>query len=298
LALEIGATIVRSTSIPTVPMAGWQSVISASNWRIGLSTKFGRSRRARSSRTSNSVPHSPSSATGVSSRPAKTFYEPSAADARSEKKRERFRPSALRASVGRCAAPGAPRPPGAHPSDICKWQNRRHLYLADAAGGVHERRDLYRGVTARYHTSTAGPIAAAGGPVDDYSVLGTRRARRAVARARKRSRMTAKSPGGNMPYATELSSPPGARLKSGPGQRNSFHSESTIQERSASSFRRFLTGAGISTARAGCAGGLCVTGSTRTRVSPASSAGRSAATIAQGRFLPSSRPARCSLCQR
>ena len=32
-----------------------------------------------------------------------------------------------------------------------------------------------------------------------YSVLGTRRARRAVAKSRNRSRMVAKSPGGNMP---------------------------------------------------------------------------------------------------
>jgi len=78
-------------------------------------------------------------------------------------------------------------------------------------------------------------------------------------------------------------SPPGARRKSGPGQMNSFHSESTTQERSVSSRKRSLTRGGISAASEACAGGLCVTGKTSTRVSAGSAAGRSAATIAQGR---------------
>ena len=45
--------------------------------------------------------------------------------ARSVKQRERFRASALRASVGRCARRGL-RAPGARPdrSDICKWRRR------------------------------------------------------------------------------------------------------------------------------------------------------------------------------
>jgi hypothetical protein len=50
-----------------------------------------------------------------------------------------------------------------------------------------------------------------------------------------------------------------------------------------SSRKRSLTRGGISAASEAHAGGLCVTGKTSTRVSAGLAAGRSAATIAQGR---------------
>jgi len=55
------------------------------------------------------------------------------ADARSVKQRMRLQASVPRASVGRYAAPRAPRlpPPDPDGSDICKWQKERHLYLVD-----------------------------------------------------------------------------------------------------------------------------------------------------------------------
>jgi hypothetical protein len=45
-------------------------------------------------------------------------------------------------------------------------------------------------IARQYHAQTGA---------EAYSVLGTRRARRAVAKSRNRSRMVAKSPGGNVP---------------------------------------------------------------------------------------------------
>ena len=79
----------------------------------------------------------------------------------------------------------------------------------------------------------------------------------------------------------DRSAEPEVGWRSGPGQRNSFHSERTTQDRSRSRPRRCFTFGGISTARAGCSGGEQVTGHTRTRVSPGS-AFQIAAMIARG----------------
>jgi len=91
---------------------------------------------------------------------------------------------------------------------------------------------------------------------------------RELTSAMKRSRIVAKRLGGSMPYATVESSAPGSLRKSGPGQMNSFHSDNTIQERASSSCKRCLTLGGISTARLGRPGGVCVIGNTSTRVLP------------------------------
>ena len=86
------------------------------NKRLGAALAFIRDEQLRRDRSGAARKHLAGaiSATLVCLRSAEPFYEPSALTL-ARKKGVRFRPSALRASVGRCATPGAPRPPAARP---------------------------------------------------------------------------------------------------------------------------------------------------------------------------------------
>src|SRR6516164_1428087 len=120
-------------------MAGWRSATVGSNWRIGPSTSFARSRRPRPSRTNISAPRSPSSARSscvagprvavIAHRGAETsttlaylksaerFYEPSELGSLG-RQRVRLRAPLNRASVGRCATLGLRARPAPDPSAL------------------------------------------------------------------------------------------------------------------------------------------------------------------------------------
>jgi hypothetical protein len=123
------------------------------------------------------------------------------------------------------------------------------------------------------------------------------RKERLPAASRMPALIFANSFGGTTPYVKFPGALPGIGLRSGPGHRKRFTSVTIIHDRSSSKPRCRLIGSDISTASAASRGARWVMGTRLTRISVAGAG--EAETMTHGRsFTPSSRPRRCSSCQR
>ncbi len=129
------------------------------------------------------------------------------------------------------------------------------------------------------------------------SVRRTVRSRRAATGAVNRSRTWRNSPGGRNPYSKRPGSAADTGRRSGPGHTKRLISLTTIHDRASSRPSRRLTAGGISTVSSGRCGGLCVTGTTATTVSPPSSWAESTqgCTAGLSGLPPAPHPPRCSI---